>query len=772
MRCHLVAVELVSTWVRRKGHAQGKDKLCRYQIHNPFRAIAQYDWGMSLFSRSKPTSPPEPEPPLPPEQKAQRDHALDLLQAGTGDPASDFRDDQWNVIDALVNRREKVLLVQRTGWGKSAVYFITAKLLREAGQGPTLIVSPLLALMRNQVMAGKRMGLRIGALHSGTADRFDTFVDLVRNDAIDILLVSPERFANAQFLDGLLPLVMERTGLLVVDEAHCISDWGHDFRPDYQRLANLIRQLPSNIPLLATTATANDRVVEDVRRQLGNVRVSRGALIRDNLALQTMDTMSATERLAWLAQTIPNLPGRGIVYTLTKHDAERVADWLVGQGIEAHAYHADIVTRDLPDTTEAKKWLEDAFATGDLKVLVATTALGMGYDNPDVRFVIHYGTPGSIIAYYQQVGRAGRGRDGAVGVLMNGPEDADIHASFRTGSLPTGTDVIDILNALGEADGLTATQLMARVNMPKGRLDAALRYLSVQQPAPVARDGRLWRRTPAPWRSDYVDHRDGLIALREREWEEMQRYRRQATGCQMRFLLAALDDPAPPPRCGICENCRGEPVLPVALDPGLMHAAHRALGRVAANVIVPRLQIPKDALPIYGFPTRIPPDRRAEPGRALGRWGDEAWGDRVAQGRIIGEFSEDLVDAAAAMIGNDWNPSPRPAWVTAVPSRRQPLLVPEFARALADRLGLPYVDALARVRDTEEQKAQANSAWQCRNLDGAFATVGALPSGPVLLVDDVVDSGWTLAILAMLLRAAGGGPVLPFALATARPRDS
>ncbi|MEJ7900791.1 MAG: RecQ family ATP-dependent DNA helicase [Thermomicrobiales bacterium] len=728
---------------------------------------------MSLFSRTKSTSSPsEPEPPPTPEQRAQRDHALDLLRAGVGNPEVDFRDDQWTVIDALVNRREKVLLVQRTGWGKSAVYFITAKLLREQGRGPTLIVSPLLALMRNQVMAGKRMGLRIGALHSGTNDRFDTFVQMIEADAIDVLLVSPERFANQQFLDGLLPLVLERTGLLVVDEAHCISDWGHDFRPDYQRLSNLIRQLPPNSPLLATTATANDRVVEDVREQLGNVRVSRGALTRENLSLQTMKTMSATERLAWLGHTIPRLPGRGIVYTLTKHDAERVAKWLIARDIDAHAYHSDIVTGEINDTTEAKKALEEAFATGDLKVLVATTALGMGYDNPDVRFVIHYQTPGSIIAYYQQVGRAGRGREGAVGVLMSGPEDAEIHTSFRTGSLPTGTDVIEILNALGEVDSATASQLMASVNMPKGRLDGALRYLSVQRPAPVVRDGRVWRRTPVPWRSDYVDHRDALIAMREAEWEEMQRYRRQATGCQMRFLLQALDDPDPPERCGRCENCRGKPVLDIGLDPDLMHEAHRSASEVAANVIAPRMQIPKDSMPVYGFPTRIPPDRRAEPGVYLGQWGDDGLGDEVRVSKEVGSFGGHIIDAAVTFLRPRWGPSNGPEWITCVPSLRHPNLVPDFAETLANELNLPFIPLIAKVKDTPAQKFQENSTHQCRNLDGAFALTRQPPPGKVLLVDDFVDSGWTFTILALLLRQAGSGPVVPFGLASTRSRDS
>ncbi|MDQ3443707.1 MAG: ATP-dependent DNA helicase RecG, partial [Chloroflexota bacterium] len=358
-----------------------------------------------------------------------------------------------------------------------------------------------------------------------------------------------------------------------------------------------------------------------------------------------------------------------------------------------------------------------------------------------------------------------------VGVLMSGPEDAEIHASFRTGSLPTGTDVIEILNALGEVDGATASQLMASVNMPKGRLDGALRYLSVQRPAPVVRDGRIWRRTPVPWRSDYVDHRDALIAMRESEWDEMQRYRRQATGCQMRFLLQALDDPDPPDRCGRCENCRGKPVLDIGLDPDLMHEAHRSAGEVAANVIAPRVQIPKDSMPIYGFPTRIPPDRRAEPGVYLGQWGDGGLGDEVRTGKEVGSFDDHVLEAAVTFLRPRWGPSNGPEWIACVPSLRHPDLVPDFAEKLATKLNLPFVPLVAKVKDTPAQKFQENSTYQCRNLDGAFALTRQPPAGKVLLLDDFVDSGWTFTILALLLRQAGSGPVVPFSLASTRSRD-
>jgi ATP-dependent DNA helicase RecQ len=698
--------------------------------------------------------------------------AQEWLKKLTGNPEATFRGDQWSVIDSIVNRREKVLLVQRTGWGKSAVYFISARMLRDRGRGLTLIVSPLLGLMRNQVFAGKRMNLRIGALHSGTNDRFDTFVNLLGKDAIDVLLVSPERFANEQFRQQMLPLVADRLALLVIDEAHCISDWGHDFRPDYQRLRNVVQSLPPNSPLLATTATANDRVVEDVSNQLGNLRVSRGALIRENLALQTMPTMSAVDRLAWLAKNVPELPGKGIIYTLTKHDAQSVAAWLISHGVDAHAYYGDITTPAHPDSYDARIDLEDRFTNGDLRVLVATSALGMGYDNPEIRFVIHYQTPGSIIAYYQQVGRAGRARETAVGVLMSGPEDSQIHESFRTQSLPAAEEVSSILAALEQGDGLTAMQLQGSVNMPKGRLAHALKYLSVRNPAPIAQDGRMWRRNAVTFDKEYARHRQDLIAVRELEWKEISDYRRADTGCQMNILLRALDDPSPVEQCGNCENCTGTPIVPVELDPVTSRLAADFLDRPVVTPIVPRRQLPKGASTLFRN-TRIPLEGQAEIGCVLSSWHDtEGISQLVKTGKHAGQFDDRVVTAAVQMIDTLWKPEPRPAWVTFVPSLRHPALVSDFARRLADRLGLPCVPVVGKTRETEPQKLQANSFHQCHNLDGAFVVSSPLPAGPVLLVDDLVDSGWTMTMIAALLRQAESGPVFPFALATTAKRNT
>lgn len=693
--------------------------------------------------------------------------ALGLLRRALGDPRGTFRDGQWEAIDAVVNHRRKMLVVERTGWGKSSVYFISTRILRDNGAGPTLIVSPLLALMRNQTVAAERLGIHALSINSTNRDDWPALIQSIRDNQADALLISPERLANDEFVQDVLLPVANRIGLLVVDEAHCISDWGHDFRPDYRRLVNVLQRMPANMPVLGTTATANNRVVEDVCNQLGDIVVQRGSLMRETLALQTLRLPDQSARLAWLADHIPELPGTGIVYTLTKHDADQVAQWLQQNEIEARAYYSDVKHPDYPDSNTYRQHLEDLLQNNGLKALVATTALGMGYDKPDLGFVVHYQAPGSIVGYYQQVGRAGRAIDRAVGVLLSGNEDVEIHEYFRGSAFPDEGHVNQILEALAASDGLSVQRIEESVNLRRGQIEKALKYLSVSNPAPVLKDGSNWVRTPVDYRMDHATIQR-LTRQRATEWQEVQDYI-DTPDCLMVYLATKLDDPNPQ-RCGRCARCLGRPLVEEAF--GHERAVAGALFlRHAELPLECNKQVAKGSFPQYGFAGNLPQNLRAMTGRVLSRWGDAGWGRVVADDKHANHFRDELVEAVAEMLRERWNPDPAPVWVTCIPSNRHPELVPDFSQRLADHLGLPFIAVISKVHDNEPQKEQQNRFHRCHNLDGIFVVSDNIPAGPVLLVDDIVDSAWTLTIAAALLLRAGSGPVWPVALATTSTGD-
>src|SRR3954449_11622208 len=490
--------------------------------------------------------------------------AAELLRMLAG-PGAEFREHQLEAVRDLVADGARVLCVQRTGWGKSAVYFIATALLRERGAGPALIVSPLLALMRNQIAAAERLGIRAHTINSTNRDAWEEVQRLLADDAVDLLLISPERLNNPQFRDTMLPLFVERVGLLVVDEAHCISDWGHDFRPDYRRLAEMLERLPAGVAVLCTTATANDRVVADVADQLrvghaGELKTYRGPLGRSSLRLEVVDLPGRADRLAWLATWLPKLEGSGIVYTLTKRDAELVAEWLTAHGIAAEAYSGEV-------ESERRVVTEERLLANDLKAVVATSALGMGYDKPDLGFVVHYQAPGSVISYYQQVGRAGRAIERADVVLLRGAEDRRIQDFFIEQAFPPRELVERVLERL-DGEGATARELMAHVNLGRGRVDALLKVLDVE--GAVTRDGTKWRRVPgSEWAYDGERYAK-VTALRRREQQAMAAFGADGR-CLMRALQEELDDPAPED-CGVCAVCTA-PRFAGPLDPALTREA-------------------------------------------------------------------------------------------------------------------------------------------------------------------------------------------------------
>lgn len=678
--------------------------------------------------------------------------ALELLRIGSGRADATFRDGQEDAIRHVVEGRGRLLVVQKTGWGKSFVYFIAIKLLREAGAGPALLISPLLALMRNQIAAAERMGVRAETLNSENSDDWPRVIQRINSGEIDILLFHPKQLVSARFTSQILAPIADQIALLVIDEAHCVSDWGHDFVPEYRVIQRTAKSLPGNMRLLATTATANNRVMDDLVSVLGpNLEVSRGDLNRPSLTLQTIRLPSQAERLAWLAEQLATLQGHGIIYTLTVRDANQVADWLKTRGFNVEAYTSE--------TGERREALEQALLNNQVKALVATTALGMGYDKPDLAFVIHYQMPGSVVAYYQQVGRAGRALDSAYGVLLSGEEESDITDWFIRSAFPTRQEVADVLGALeDEPNGLSVPELLGRVNLSKGRVEKTIALLSLEAPATIAKQGSKWQLTAATLSDGFWARAERLTALRRDEYQQMQEYVGLPFGQQMGFLIDALDGDSstvsPPSLAPLAEK----------VNQSLIREAETFLRRTSLH-IEPRKKWPVGGMPHYRIGSGSNISHQAQPGKALCIWGDAGWGGLVRFGKYRdGRFSDDLVAACVKMI-HEWNPQPAPTWVTCVPSLRHPDLVPNFAKRLAAALGLPFHTVLEKIDDRPEQKTMANSTQQARNIDGSLALIGKpVPTGPVLLIDDMVDSRWTLTVSAWLLRKNGSGEVWPMAL--------
>jgi ATP-dependent DNA helicase RecQ len=688
---------------------------------------------------------------------ASREDAQALLEQLAG-PGATLRDDQWTAIEALVVHRRQALVVQRTGWGKSAVYFIAAKLLRGAGRGPTVIVSPLLALMRNQVAAAERAGVHAATINSGNVAEWDEIHGRVRDGDLDVLLVSPERLNNPDFRDNVLPSLAADAGLVVVDEAHCVSDWGHDFRPDYRRIRTLIGELGQDIPVLATTATANDRVVDDVASQLGvggrDTLVLRGGLDRESLRLSVVKAGNPAQRAAWVAQHLGDLPGSGIVYTLTVAQANDIATLLREHGHTVAAYTG------ASDPTEREQ-LEADLLHNRVKALVATSALGMGFDKPDLGFVLHLGAPSSPIAYYQQVGRAGRATESAEVVLLPGREDQDIWRYFASVAFPPESLVRNVISALEPDRPQSTPALEPLVDLNRSRLEMVLKVLDVDGAVRRVKGG--WIATGASWSYDEERYRR-LDEARRREQQAMLDYQ-ETTGCRMAFLRRQLDDPelTEADRCGRCDNCAGARFT-ADVDAAAADDARQRLMRPGVELAA-RKQWPSGMAKLgVDLSGRIG-DGPAT-GRVIGRLTDLGWGARLR--RLLdepdGEVSDDVVRAAVDVLAA-WEWHSRPVAVLGLDSATHPVLIRSTTRRLAELGRLTDLGTL-HYRPDRRPVTAANSAYRVAALADSWEApdLGAL-AGPVLLVDDFTDTGWTLTMAARHVRAAGAPEVLPFALA-------
>jgi ATP-dependent DNA helicase RecQ len=687
----------------------------------------------------------------------------ETILRGLAGPAATLRDDQWTAIDALVAGHRRVLLVQRTGFGKSAVYFVATALLRKAGAGPTVIVSPLLALMRNQVEAAAGAGIRAATINSANVTEWADITKAVGAGDVDVLLVSPERLNNPEFRDEVLPELAAGCGLLVVDEAHCISDWGHDFRPDYRRIRTFLDALPPAVPVLATTATANARVTQDVAEQLGqDALVLRGPLDRESLRLGVVRLPTPGHRLAWLGAHLRDLPGSGIVYTLTVAATEEVAGYLRDQGYPVAAYSGRT------EGSEREQAEADLLANR-IKALVATSALGMGFDKPDLGFVVHLGAPASPIAYYQQVGRAGRAVASADVLLLPGVEDEAIWRYFAALAFPPEDQVDRVLEALGRADRPLSTPVLeSRVDLRRSRLELMLKVLDVDGAVRRVKGG--WVATGLQWTYD-AERYARVAQARTAEAATMREYG-TTSGCRLEFLRRQLDDPYAQP-CGRCDNCAG-PFFDPEVPDAALDAARAHLGRPGVE-IEPRRLWPTGAATLgVSLSGKIAPAEAAESGRALGRLSDLGWGSRLRDllrpGSPDVDVPEDVIRAVVQVLAG-WEWAQRPVAVVGLASRTRPRLVGTLARRLAEIGRLEFLGELTRVGGGPPGAgATSNSVQRLAAVHDAFAlppeVAEALPrlSGPVLLVDDVLDSGWTMTVAARLLRRAGAPAVLPFTL--------
>ncbi|MFF4652468.1 DEAD/DEAH box helicase [Streptomyces sp. NPDC001380] len=726
-----------------------------------------------------------------PDRAAVRERADEVLRRLAGDRAR-LREDQWRAIEALVVDRRRALVVQRTGWGKSAVYFVATALLRERGSGPTVIVSPLLALMRNQIDSAARAGIRARTINSANIDEWDTVQAEVAAGEVDVLLVSPERLNNPDFRDQVLPKLAASTGLLVVDEAHCISDWGHDFRPDYRRLRTMLAELTPGVPVLATTATANARVTADVAEQLGTgtpgggatgesasddgdggALVLRGPLDRESLTLGVLQLPDPAHRLAWLADHLDELPGSGIVYTLTVAAADEVTAFLRQRGHTVASYSGR--------TEDAERRAAEAdLLDNRVKALVATSALGMGFDKPDLGFVVHLGSPSSPIAYYQQVGRAGRGVDRAEALLLPGREDEAIWRYFASLAFPPEEQVRRTLDVLAQADRPVSTAaLESRVDLRRTRLETMLKVLDVDGAVRRVRGG--WTATGRSWAYD-AERYARVAEARESEQQAMREYA-AAGGCRMEFLRRRLDDEQAAP-CGRCDVCAGPRHSP-EVSAEALEAARAALGRPGVEV-EPRRMWPTGMEAVgIALKGRIAPEEQASTGRALGRLSDIGWGTRLrallAPGAPDGPVPAEVVDAMVTVLA-DWARGPggwaapgggaaRPVGVVTVASATRPQLVESLGARIAGVGRLPLLGRVEYGPAGPPRGARSNSAQRLRALHDAFvvppelASALAAAGGPVLLVDDLSDTGWTITVAARLLRRAGAEGVLPLVLA-------
>lgn len=661
---------------------------------------------------------------------------------------AEFRYGQLEAIKAVIQGK-RVLVVQKTGWGKSLIYFLSTKILREKNNGLSIIISPLLSLINNQLDSTEKFNLESRTINSNNPDDWERIIDEIHNDEIDILFISPERLANDDFQKKVMNKINKSIGMLVIDEAHCISDWGHDFRPDYRRIKNIVKFLPPNVPLLATTATANNRVIEDITHQLGdNILIQRGPLTRESLIIQVIHLNRKEERLAWLIENIDKIKGTGIIYCLTKNDCKLVSRWLNKNGINACAYYSGL-------EPEERFKIENMFINNKIKVIVATTAFSMGIDKPDISFVIHFQKPGNVVSYYQQIGRAGRALEKAYAILLAGSEDDEITEYFIKTAFPTHKEMDSIVKLLEKNDGMTLGEILNEIDISKGRCENSIKFLLIN--GDIYKEKLKYYKSITPWNPD-MQYSENISKTRRYELKRMNDFI-NTKECYMKFSVSELNDVSSDD-CKKCSNCLKRPIFIEKPQSENILKAIRFIKK--EYFLFESRKVWPIGVRIEGK-NKIDSSHLCEDGIALSSYGDAGWGRIVKQNKYVDEyFSDDLVDASAEILYKLIEEN-EIVWVTSVPSLRRTELVKNFSVRLAKKLNLPYYDSIIKTWNSRQQKEFHNSNMQFKNAWGSF-DVKKVQSGNVLIVDDMVDSKWTFTVCGYKLIASGSGKVYPFAL--------
>lgn len=677
--------------------------------------------------------------------------AYDILHTLCGKDAQ-FREGQLEAIKAtLTNKR--TLIVQKTGWGKSLIYFTCTKILREQGSGITFVISPLLVLMENQLKSVEKLGLKCDVLNSQTRDRRNEILDKIINNELDLVLITPETLFSDD-VQKALPNI--KIGLFVVDEAHCISDWGHDFRLEYGNLIKVISKLPQYVPLLATTATANNRVVDDLEKQLGgNVHISRGSLTRQTLAIEVLNMPNRESRYAWILKNIKKLPGTGIIYCLTQRDCDYVSNFLNKNGIKALPYYSSSKKeKELNETIEK-------FQNNKIKAIVATTKLGMGYDKGDISFVIHFQCPQNIVNYYQQIGRAGRNIDLAYAILMFGKEDQEINNYFINTAFPKKEDCEKVLKVISESNGLKLYNIEHRVNIKRSEVDKVVNFLQNENAIYLDKKDNKYYATLHEYTYNEV-HYNEIKELRKKEQAQMQQLLK-TTQCYSKYIVNCLDDYTATD-CGKCANCLSHSLLDNELTQQDLDKALSYLDKLIMTIE------PRKMWPETRFTERKKIEFINQEGICLCKYGDAGYGELVKKGKYEDNlFCDELVGKSTSLL-KPYVIENKIEAVTCVPSLRNDK-VKDFAERLAKSLSIPFIDTLTKT-DSYPQKFMQNSSFQCENAYQSFhVKENILIPKKMILVDDMVDSKWTMTVCGYKLMELGAEFILPFALADSSQKE-